>query len=305
MSEPRILRFYLEKNLRDSAVAGEHNFIGLIAKAAESSGYRTEYRPNNRVERLKSAARRGYAIFHMDDPFHDRALTIRRAYHYPFWAMESSAKRWEWRVATTPYLPNDALCSAAEAFYRYWQGRLFGPATLTPSREGFVYIPLQGKLLEQRSFQSCSPLEMIGEILRHDPDRGIKAALHPKETYSNAEMKALTELAAQHPRLEIATEGMEKLLRGCDYVATQNSSAGFAGYFFGKPCVLFAQSDFHHIAARADVQDVAEAVSATPHMAPDYAGYIHWFWQVMSINAGCPDAKRQILDAFSRAGWPT
>jgi hypothetical protein len=35
----------------------------------------------------------------MGDPNHPRALMLRRSYFYPFWHIETSARRWEWTIA--------------------------------------------------------------------------------------------------------------------------------------------------------------------------------------------------------------
>jgi hypothetical protein len=304
MNEPRILRFYLDDGLRKSAIAAEHNFIGKIEKAVKSCGYRVEFRRNSADERHKSAARRGYSMFHMDDPEHDRALTFRRVYHYPFWAIENSAKRWEWRVATTKFPQENVQRKEANQFYRFWQDRLFGSAATTTEHAGFVYVPLQGKLLDHRSFQSCSPIEMVLHVLAQDPIRRVVAALHPNEIYSDSELKVLDELDQKHSRLTVKVGDMQALLQGCDYVVTQNSAAAFSGYFFGKPAVLFGHIDFHHIAANVHVLGVEQAFEQVQRLSPDYAGYLHWFWQKMSINAGRADAEDKIKQALQRAGWP-
>lgn len=131
--------------------------------------FRVEYHDSTLPERLTSAARKGYAVFLMDDPFHDRAVTVRKVYHYPFWAIERSAKRWEWCVARASFDPLAIDGAAAQKFYRFWQKRLFGDAPQDVSRQGLVYVPLQGRLLQHRSFQSCSPVEMLTHLLIHDP----------------------------------------------------------------------------------------------------------------------------------------
>lgn len=303
MSEPRRVIFYLEDGLRQSAEAGQHNFLNLVGEVLRATGFDLAYRPDSEEERAASASRPGYALFHMAEPTHDRALTLRRVYHYPFWAIEPSGRRWEWRVAQAEF-PADAVDRAeADRFYRFWQTRLFGDAPQQASRDGFVYVPLQGRLLQHRSFQSLSPLDMLRAVLAHDP-REVIAGLHPKEVYSEQELTALDRLEQDNSRLTVTLGGMERWLTGCDYVVTENSSAAFNGYFFGKPAVLFARSDFHHIAADAARLGAAEALRAAPQMQPDYAGYLHWFWQQMAINAGRPEAKDKIRAALLRAGWP-
>ena len=82
-------------------------------------------------------------------------------------------------------------------------------------------------------------------------------------------------------------------------MVTQNSSAAFNGYFYGKPAVLFGKVDFHHIALGPDTMDRFE------DHAPDYARYVWWFWQNQSINAGHPSAEQKIEDRFRTFGWIT
>ncbi len=303
MSEPPRVTFYLEDGLRQSAQAGQHNFLRLVGEVLRAAGFDLAYRPDTDAERTASATRPGYALFHMAEPTHDRALTLRRVYHYPFWAIEPSGRRWDWHVAKTVF-PTDAVPrKEADRFYHFWQQRLFSDAPQTATRDGFTYVPLQGRLLQHRSFQSCSPLDMLRAVLAHDP-RPVIAALHPKEIYSEDELAALDQLERDSPRLSVTLGEMERWLRGCDYVATQNSSAAFNGFFFGKPAVLFARADFHHIAADAARMGAQEALRAARELRPDYAGYLHWFWQKMAINAGRPEARERIRAALLRAGWP-
>lgn len=301
MSDARVLRFYLDPGLRRSAEAGQHNFIGKIASVAEAAGFRVEYRADSARNRAVSALRPGYAMFHMAPPTNDRGLTFRRAYHYPFWGIEPTAERWHWHVARTPFDPATVDRAGADRFAAFWRKRLF--PGLGTSDDGFVYVPLQGRLLDHRSFQSMRPLEMIETVLECDT-RPVVATLHPKETYTTAERTALSALAERHPRLTVEMGQMERYLPACSYVATQNSSAAFNGFFFEKPAILFGQVDFHHIAANVPALGVDGAFHALPGLHPDYAGYLWWFWQKMSINAGRPDAGEKIAAALRRAGWP-
>lgn len=303
MSQARILRFYLDPGLKRSAEDGRHNFIAQVADVARGAGFRVEFKPSTATERMKSATRRGYSMFHMDEPYHERALTMRRVYHYPFWAIEQSARRWEWRVARARFDAGQVDRDAADKFARYWRKRLFGKAAPVEAG-GFVYVPLQGRLSVQRSFQTCTPLEMVEQTLARTDTRPVIAALHPGETYAPNEIAALERLCADHPRLELRTGGMEGLLPACDMVVTQNSAAAFNGFFFDKPAILFGRVDFHHIAANVADLGVEGAFDAIVGARPDFAGYIWWFWQVMAINAGRPEAPEKIAKAMREAGWP-
>lgn len=304
MSEERQLTFYLHWDVRKRASQGRHNFINKIAAVAANAGFEVAFDKSDRETLLKSAQRPGYAMFHMEDPFHDRALTMRRVYEYPFWAIERTAKRWDWQAARARFDAGAVPGGKAARFSGFWGKRLFGAAPDQAKRGGYVYVPLQGRLLEHRSFQHCAPLEMLEQLLAHDPARPVAATLHPKETYTKAEISALETLAARYPRLSVTQGGMADHLRDCDYVATQNSSAAFFGYFFRKPAVLFGRIDFHHIAANVQELGTAEAIARAPQMQPDYAAYLFWFWQQMSVNAGLETAEDRIRARLKAAGWP-
>jgi hypothetical protein len=304
MSAPQTLILYLEESLLRSARRGEHNFISKVAAVMQASGYDVSYLPETVRTEIQARRHKGYSMFHMKPPVNERGLMFRRAYHYPFWAIEPVAERWNWSVAGTAFDPDSVPEKEARQFYARWQSRLFGEAPQTPTSEGFIYVPLQGMLRVHRSFQSCSPMSMIEAILKHDPTRQVIATLHPKEVYSEADIAALHLLETMHSSFELRAGGMEELLQGCDYVVTQNSSAAFDGFFFGKPAILFGQIDFHHIAASVHRLGLAGAFDAVHTITPDYAKYIHWYWQTMSINAGHPSAEQKIKAAVSRAGWP-
>lgn len=304
MTESRLLTFYLHNSLRRRAEAGRHNFINKISQVVEASGWAVRFEPHDEASLIASAQRPGYAMFHMEAPFHDRALTMRRVYEYPFWAIEETAKRWEWPVARQQFIAPQAPRAEVDRFFRFWRNRLFGDIAQSPQQQGFVYVPLQGRLLHHRSFQSCSPIDMLEAVLAHEQSRKVIATLHPKEKYTSAEMAALEGLRSQNSRLEIETGKMRDLLAGCDYVATQNSSAAFFGYFFQKPAVLFGQIDFHHIACKVSDLGVAQALDQAPDHRPDFAAYLYWFWQEQSINAGLDTVTDRIRSRLLPAGWP-
>ncbi|MBA84143.1 MAG: hypothetical protein CML60_09250 [Rhodobacteraceae bacterium] len=304
MSKQKILRFYLEDGLRSSAQAGTHNFINKIVSVVKSAGFEVAFHSNSLVERGASMTRGGYALFHMEEPTTSNGLTLRRVYHYPFWVIEPTGKRWHWQVANTRFQPEKTDPKQAKSFYRRWQNRLFDGAASETHHDGFVYVPLQGRLLERRSFQFASPIEMIHSVLSHDPKRRVIATLHPSEHYTRDEEKRLDQLQERFGHLTVQRGDMVRLLQGCDYVVTQNSSVAFNGFFFGKPCVLFARSDFHHITASVERMGIANAFEEVLTMQPDYAGYIHWFWQQMSINAGREEAEEKIAALLRLNGWP-
>lgn len=302
MSGRRILWIYLDDENLARAEAGQFNIMNKIRAAFESQGHRVEYVRNAPGQRARAAGRRGYGLFFMDEPPTRQGLCLRKAYVYPFWRIEQTMTRWEWDIAKAAFDPACVDASAAAQFCGYWRSRLF-PDLGEISRDGFVYMPLQGRLLEHRSFQTQSPLDMIRSTLAHDRTRDVVVTLHPGETYMPQERAALKELIDREHRLQLSSEPMERLLPRCDYVATQNSSAALSGYFLGKPAVLFARIDFHHIAANVAELGAEHAIRAAPDLAPDYAAYLHWFLKETAINGGSDEVGAQILSAVRRQGW--
>ncbi|WP_226941701.1 hypothetical protein [Pseudooceanicola spongiae] len=298
MDHPREMRLYLEPGLLASAAAGQHNFLSLVTEVLGHAGYAISLEETGARARADAPDKPGYALFHMEHPTHDRALTFRRVYHYPFWAIEPFAERWNWRVARRTFRPEEIDRAEAQTFFKRWQKRLFKDAPSKATREGAVYVPLQSRLLEHRLFQTCAPIEMLERTLEGDPHRKILATLHPKVTYSKAELRAVKDLSRRFPRLQLSKAPMEQCLQACDYVVTENSAAAFSGFFFEKPALLFGRIDFHHIAlGPEDFDQIAEH-------RPDFATYIWWFWQKMSINAGRDDAPQKIAGALRRGGIP-
>lgn len=298
------LTIYLPEGIIDQAREGRHNFFNRVMAAVRGQGWQVELRPDALRERLLAAPVPGYGLSLMEEPPAGRGLVCRRTYVGAFWHIERSTKRWEWPVAKAEFRPDEIDPDLARNFAARWRQRLFKGAADTPRRAGFVFVPLQGLLLERRSFQSLSPLDMLEATLEQMPDSPILATLHPKETYSSVEMRALEALAERHPRFRLAAGGATEALAACDLVVTENSAVAFNGYFFGKPAVLFAEIDFHHIAASVPRLGVVEAFRAAREAVPAYDRYLWWFLADQAIAAGSPQAEAQILAAMRRGGWP-
>ena len=304
MSARNTVTFYLHPKLRQRAENGNHNFLTKIADVLTQADQKIAYDNDDGAARLRALARPGRSLYLMQEPVNARGLTMRKTYIYPFWHIEKKAARWDWPVGQETFnaATKDAL--AAANFYRFWRQRLFEDETRDVRRDGFVYVPLQSQILRKRSFQTCSPIEMIEAVLKYDATRQVMVTLHPEETYSAQEQNALEALMAKHERLFLQVGQMERFLETCDYVVTQNSSAGFMGYFFGKPLILFAKSDAHHIALNVDRMGEKLAFEAVLDHKPDYARYLHWFLQQRAINAGRPEAMTAIRDVLRGHGWP-
>ena len=299
MTHAPVLRVYLEGSMLETARAGSFNFMAVLRRAVEGAGWRVEWHETGPMARMAAPLRDGYALFHMEAPTHGRALTFRRAYHYPFWQIEPVPQRWRFAVAQSRYDPGAVDPQAARAFVQRLRARVLpGPP---PRRGDAILVPLQGHIRRCRSFQTMSPVEMLEAIAAIG--RPTVATLHPRESYAAADRTALAELAARHPNLTIGGD-TARLIRDCAFVATQNSAVAFDGYLLGKPAVLFGQIDFHHIGLNVAELGAREALARAESHAPDFDRYLFWFLQENAINATRPEAGARILAAMRRGGWP-
>lgn len=295
------LHLYLHAQLLENAVSGRFNLANRMAAALDPLGVRLVYHLDSAAQRAKAPIRPGWSLFHMQEPLGPRCLVLRRAYHYPFWRIEATHERWNFAMARTGFDPQAVERAAAAKFTDFWRKRIHG--AVQTRRAGFIYMPLQGRLTEHRSFQSMSPLSMIETTLAADPGREIRATLHPRETYFPEEINALDTLTARHPRLRIVAHD-PALLTDCDHVVTQNSSVALNGYFLGKRAVLFAGIDFHHIAGSVPRDGIGAAFASLDAPEPDFAAYLYWFFKQTCINGGAPEAEAQILSHLRQHGWP-
>ena len=294
------LHLHLDPPQLTQAREGRFPLVDRIAAALAPLDVALDIRPDSLDERRMAPRRPGWSLFHLHEPEGPRGMTLRRAYFYPFWRIERTNARWSFAVVDQNFEPAKIDPESARKFRDRLRRRICGD--LRPSAGGYIYMPLQGRLLDHRSFQSMSPLAMIETVLAADP-RDIRATLHPKECYTAAEHAALGAIVAGHPRFRLVPSD-PGLLAGCDLVATQNSSVAMTGFLLDKPALLFAGIDFHHIAASVPRDGLQGALDRRSGPPPDFAAYLWWFFQVTCIDAMADTAPQQILAQMRAAGWP-
>lgn len=299
MSTPLHLHIYLHHPVLQTVRAGKLGFINRMSGLLKARGWQIEVHKSGSAARAQAPRRPGYALFNMERPTHPQALTFRLAYHYPFWRLERVPERWRWPIARAAFDPDQLDAEDARDFADRLRGRVLpGPE---PKWGEHVLIPLQGRIRRQRSFQTMSPVQMIETVAR--TGRPTVTTLHPNEKYDDADMAALEDLESRFPNLTIGGD-TASLLRDCAFVATQNSATAFDGYILGKPAVLFAQVDFHHIALNVANLGPEEALARAPQHRPDFAAYLDWFLRQGSLDMMAPDADERLLAAMRRGGWP-
>ena len=295
----RILHLHLHLNppLLAVARAGKLGFANRLTSALARLGWRVEVVAQSPAALARAPDLPGWVLLHMAKPTHDRALTFRLAYHYPFWRIERVAERWRWPVAAARFDPEGIGAEEAADFAARLRARVLpGPV---PLRGDHVLIPLQGQIRQLRSFQTMTPIRMVAAVA--GTGRPCIATLHPREVYDDADRAALAALVAEYPNLTVGGN-TAALLRDCAFVAAQNSAVAFDGYILGKPAVLFAQVDFHHIALNVADLGIEQALARAPDHRPDFASYLDWFLRRQALDMMAPDADRQIIAALRRGG---
>jgi len=299
MSDDLLLSVYLHAPILQTAQAGKLGFLNRLRGLLEPRGWQIEILRSGARARAEAPKRPGYALFNMERPTHDRALTFRLAYHYPYWRLERVAERWRWPIALTRFDPAAIEAEAARNFAQRLRERVLpGPP---PVRGDHIVIPLQGHLRRQRSFQTASPLRMIRAAA--ETGRPCIATLHPKEFYDKDDHAALGDLARRFPNLAVGGD-TPALLRDCAFVVTQNSSVGFDGLILGKPVVLFGQSDYHHVTLNVARLGAETAMARAPDHAPPVERFLDWFLRRTSLDMMAPDADNRLLAAMKKGGWP-
>lgn len=299
MDQSRFLRIYLHPPTLQMAREGKLGFLNRMSRLLEDRGWRVKIARSGKDARAAAPSLPGHALYHMEQPTHDRALTFRLAYHYPFWRLERHAERWSWPIAQARFDPGAVDAQAARDFADRLRRRVLpGPE---PVRGDHVLIPLQGRLRACRSFQTMSPVAMVEAVAR--TGRPAVATLHPKETYDAGDRDALDRLARRYPNLTVGGD-TAGLLRTCAFVAAQNSGVAFDGLILGKPAVLFGMSDFHHIALNVAALGADEALARAPGHRPDFAAYLDWFLRRTSLDMMAADADGRMLAAMKKGGWP-
>ena len=160
---------------------GSHNFYCRTVRAVEGAGWSVDLREDDLGSYALEAHYGGYELYQMSPP-HEKALVCRRTYVGAFWRVDKSLKRWAWPIAHQPFDLETVPQGPANWFFNFWKKRLFADAPPVGD-DGFILIPLQGSVFDQRDFQAASSLEMVEATLAQST-LPILLTLHPKAPLS-------------------------------------------------------------------------------------------------------------------------
>ncbi|MBL4807263.1 MAG: hypothetical protein JKY31_08235 [Rhodobacteraceae bacterium] len=298
----RKLIIHAPAELKKSIDAGRHNFFRILRQTVEEIGFTTATKRQTKHGGLLANLDHNYHIFNIDGAVGKRALNVRRAHFYPFWSLENAGTRRTPRISGKTFDPDQVNGIAAQDFFNKLCVRNLTTPKETLPQSDYVFVPLQGRILKQRSWQYASTEQMINTILEQDT-RQIIVKPHPKEAYSEAELNYIKCLNL-NPRITVSNADTDALLSQCAYVVTHNSSVAFHGFLYQKPAILFAQADYLHICQTvANPTQAASAFAKSQSLRPAFEKYLYWYLQMNCINAGRNEAPAKILEMLTECGW--
>lgn len=291
------LHFYLKPQGRVLVEQGVNTMPSRVVSALRQAGWEITLCPD--AERVDIPNRDGHHLVVNVDPGSERCLVLRIAGFEPFWRIERTNQPWDWDTAARAYEPPNLAQDRIDQFLATWRKQVLRQQP--GGKGGGVLVPLQGRLTETRVFQAASPAVMLHQVLKQWSDRPVLATTHSSETYDADDLEVLDRLKRDFPRLKILP-GTPKLLADCDQVVTENSNLAFKGFLLDKPAMLWAQIDWHHVAASVP-RDGMERAFAEAGRRHDYGRYLFWYLRRQSLWAW-EDNPKAIRNRLRDLGWP-
>lgn len=225
MATDRISRFCLDDCLQASAEAGQHNFLVKVVKVLRSSQFRVEYRSE-----FGDRSGGGSRDPGLCDAAHGEPRARSRGDREAGLSLSVLGDRTH-HVAMGLAGCADGVSAGGCA------GQTCARGLPTVAIPAFWRCAVQSGMLDYRSFETCSPIDMLKSVLAHDP-RPVVAALYLKEIYSSHERGALDELAADYGRLTVQTGGIVDMLQFCDFIVTEKPALRSTAFLANSPCFL-------------------------------------------------------------------
>jgi hypothetical protein len=301
MSDVTRLCIYLQPPLFALAQANRSRVIQRITMAMAWRGVECELRPNTPAARNIAELEGERRIYQQGGAVIPGALLLRPCHSEPFWQIEASVDPWSWSATQARFEPGTVDPDAARQFLMYRRRRLFGRRDRR--LEGFVAVPISGRLARRRDHQAMSTLDMMDALRGMEPDRDILLTVEPDDSPSPADQEALRQVLRRHKGVRLVSRSATDLLARCDYVVTQDSALTLDGFFMEKPSVLFAKAEFHHIAGSVPRDGIGRAFDIARSAPPDYARYLHWYLRGQMIDVGADDAEQAILARLRVLRW--
>lgn len=306
MPRPDVLAFYTNQGGYLRAKQGISPIADILGRIARANQLQFQVYDKGSLQISAAKARHEYALGRFVEPWNKNVLVLRPAYLPRFQRIEKSSRRHAFEVAKRRFNPAGLDFDQARKFVSDTKRIRYGSDMPEPSDEGYIYVPLQGGLLDDLETRFCSPIDMLRATAQRAEGRDVVVSLHPNSNHNVVQLAALSALCRAHPNIRIEDGPATRWIPGCHYIVTQHSGAAFEGFFWGKPAMLFEKVDFHHICAKPHAVGLDGAFEQIAEMAldpPPFEQYLAWFLRDNCVNPENPQAIKRVLAILRRRGW--
>lgn len=242
----------------------------------------------------------------------DNVLNASSAYFWDFWHLDPKGTKAFSSIGDQPFDAAKVDMAWAQPFFdrlhRSYVGKRRSkyaqPEDYADSPEGCIAVFCQGDYPIQSGAGKYSDVSMVEAVLAGAGTQPVVVKPHPKASNA-ADIAALTELAQRHENLSVTQANIHDILAQCSITASHNSTVALEGYLHQKPAILFAQSDFLHIATTvSDDLPFRAALETALAREGDYEKYLTWYFKRKCLWLARASVEDQIWAIFTAAGFP-
>lgn len=295
----KALKIYVPPEMLHIADNQPTHFLANVRATFQNIGLKVSFETATKDVLDSSYQDDAYCLFYRDRPTHHHALELRPAPFGPFWMIDKTGDPAEKTVFKRSFHPEKVNPDLATSFFQRMTDR---HKTAKSSNNGFVLIAMQGVIGRQRFWQSMTPLDMVRETIAHEPNRKIYVKLHPRETYSHADLSALNDLM-DGDRVQLVDGDLEQYLSACDYTVSMNSSVSLKGLLYHKRGILFGEAEFHHIFQSVQTKGVANCFADVLTDMPAIERYVFWYLRRQHLWNFSKTIEDDILKRCRALGW--
>ena len=151
-------------------------------------------------------------------------------------------------------------------------------------------------------WEYMSPLDMVRETISDEKQRKVYVKLHPRETYSDADMVALNSMV-DGERVQIVDGDLDEMLAGFDYTVSMNSSVSFKGLLYHKPGILFGDAEFHHVFQSVRMRGISASFREVMEAELPVERYLFWYLRQQHLWNFKASIQEDILHRCRVMGW--
>lgn len=296
------LKIYLPQDTIAVIDSNPKHFYAHVQRAFQGIGFDVQQIIATEANLKASFDPSAYCLFHRNTPHHPHAIEARPAPMGLFWMLDKTASPAEKLVFKAKFKPENIDTDLAEELIVRFRKK-YGQINQETSHEsGFVLVALQGALDRRRHWQTMSPIEMVKQTIEIEKERQVLIKLHPTQTYSDEEIRAVHELA-DGARVQVVEGELNALLEGCAYTVSMNSTVSIKGLVFEKPGILFGDAEFHHPFQSVPQNGVVDSFDRVLADGVEAGKYLLWYLRRQHVATYKPTIEQDILRRCAVLGW--